>query len=288
MTQTPLLVPSPQQAEISICGETMTIIADQGVHPKARSLIWEEFFQSRKRGIDWDTHLPWAVAGEAMSVSVTAPSRATGVVDLLATLLIRRLRGTNLAMTGFVCVAPSHRGSGLSREMLDFAASTLAGLGLGEMVLWTGNSAVYESSGFTVSEQEQRITLRGADTLDDCSLGLSKWPSEDDLPGPGLAPFAIATWQATLDEARIVFADTAQGPFLLDKQGEPDAIMRAMFAARRGNWSAFVSKRNQPAFHAHVTACDYLVQSGPGPFTMRRQLGDIAAPSVYVPPAFRI
>lgn len=288
MTQTPSFVLSPSQAEISICGETMTILADQGVHARARSLIWEEFFRSRKRGVDWDTHLPWAVPGEAMSVSVIAPSFATGNEHLIATLLVRRLHGTNSAMTGFVCVAPSHRGLGLSRVMLDFTASMLAGLGLQEMLLWTGTPAVYEGSGFVVSDQEQRVTLRGGDAQDDHSLQLSTWPSEGAIPRPGLPPFAIETWQATLDEARIVFADTVQGPFLLDMHGESDAIMRAMFAARRGDWSAFVSRSSQPTFHTHVTACDCLVKSCPGPFTMRRQLGDIAALSVYVPPALRI
>lgn len=281
------LVPFPNQAEISIGGKMMTVIADQGVQSKARILIWEEFFRSRNRGIDWDTHLPWAVTAEAMSVSIFSPSVTSGTEDMLATLLVRRLHGTSSAMTGFVCVAPSHRGLGMSRVLLDFAASTLAGLGLQEMLLWTGTSGVYERSGFTVSEQEQRVTLRGGDAQVDGSLQPSTWPTEI-VSGPGLPPFAIATWQATLDEARIVFADTAQGPFLLDMHGEPDAVMRAMFAARQGDWSAFVSEKNQPAFHTYVAACDFLVNKTAGPFTMRRQLGDIAAPSVYVPPAFRI
>lgn len=284
---TPPLVPFPKQAEISIGGKMMTVVADQGVQPNARTLIWEEFFVSRNRGIDWDTHLPWAVTAEAMSVSVISPSFTAGREDMLATLLVRRLHGTNSAMTGFVCVAPTHRGLGLSRIMLDFAASTLAGLGLQEMLLWTGTSGVYESSGFTVSEQEQRVILRGGDVQGDCSLQPSTWPTEI-TSGPGLPPFAIATWQVTLAEAQIVFADTAQGPFLLDMRGEPDAVMRAMFAARRGDWSAFLSKKNQPAFHTYVAACGLLVTKSAGPFTMRRQLGDIAAPSVYVPPAFRI
>src|SRR3546814_9205800 len=72
-------------------------------------------------------------------------------------------------MTCFVCVAPSHRGLGLSRVMLDFAASILPRFGLQEMLLWTGAPAVYESSGFAVSEQEQRVTLHGNGAPDDRS-----------------------------------------------------------------------------------------------------------------------
>lgn len=288
MKHTSLPISSPEQRAIAIGGVAMVLSADPGVPSKARRLIWDEFFQSRRRGIDWETHLPWAVPGEALSVSIIDPSLATGGKDFLATLVIRRLQGTTSAMTGFVCVTPSHRGMGLSRTMLDFAASILPRLGLQEMLLWTGAPAVYESSGFTVSEQEQRVTLRGDGVPDHRALQLSNWPSKCAMPGPGLAPFATSTWQATLDEARIVFADTAQGPFLLDMDGEPDAIVRAMFFARHGNWSAFVSQSNQSAFHKHVIACDYLVETSPGPFTMRRQLGENPACSLYVPPAFRI
>src|SRR3546814_15185007 len=176
-------------------------------------------------------------------------------------------------MTGFVCVAPSHRGLGLSRVMLDFAASILPRFGWQEMLRWTGAPAVYESSGVSVSEQEQRVTLHGNGAPDDCVLELSNWPPECALPGPGLAPFATATWQATLNEARIVFADTAQGPFLLDMHGEPNAVMRAMFASRRGDRSEFVSVRYHAAFPALVLAFVTLVISCNLPLTITPQHG---------------
>src|SRR3546814_19994269 len=110
--------------------------------------MWDEFYVSGGGWIEWDRGLAWAVPGEEVSVNVIDPSRGSGVEGLLATLLIRRLHGTTSAMTGFVCVAPSHRGLGLSRVMLDFAASILPRFGLQEMLLWTGAPAVSESSGF--------------------------------------------------------------------------------------------------------------------------------------------
>src|SRR3546814_17842530 len=123
MNHIPLPISSPDQRSIAIGGVAMILSADPGVPSMARRLIWDEFFQSRKRGIDWDTHLPWAVPGEAVSVNVIDPSLASGVEGLLAPLLIRCLHGPTSAMTGFLSVVPSHRGFGPRPLLLDFAAS---------------------------------------------------------------------------------------------------------------------------------------------------------------------
>ncbi|WP_287941483.1 GNAT family N-acetyltransferase [Sphingopyxis sp.] len=273
---------------IAIDGTALALNADPGIPEGARRLIWEEFFRSRDRGVDWSTHLPWAIVGEAICVSVTDSSVTAETGARVAALVIRRLHDTPAAMAGFVCVAPSHRGLGLSRIMLDFAASILAEFGLKEMLLWTGTPAVYKSSGFTLCEQEQRWTMRGMAAQGDYGLQLDAWPSASTEPPPGLPPFATAAWQATSDKARIVFADTPKGSFLLDMHGGPDAITRAMFTARPGQWTMFASERRQPVFHAHVVASGYLVQSCPGPCTLRRPLGTVLMQTDYVPPAFRI
>src|SRR3546814_11681746 len=115
MNNIPLPISSPDQRSIAIGGVAMILSADPGVPSMARRLIWDEFFQSRKRGIAWDTHLPWAVPGEAVSVIVIAPSLAYGVEGLLATLLQRRLDGPTPAVPGFCSVAPRHRGLGHKR-----------------------------------------------------------------------------------------------------------------------------------------------------------------------------
>ena len=56
-------------------GKPATLAVETMVSTGAQSLIWEEFFRSRHRGIDWNTHLPWATPGQVYFASLVNVSR---------------------------------------------------------------------------------------------------------------------------------------------------------------------------------------------------------------------
>lgn len=263
----------------TVAGEIpATLVVEQSVPPGARALIWEEFFGSRGRGIDWATHLPWAVPGKVLCASAAI---ASGVV---AALLVRRAPGADAAMIGYVCVHPDHRGRKLSEKLIELTAAALASSRLRQMVLWTSKPRVYEGSGFTIVAQDRRLILRLRPALAQRHLRLTPWPGTSDEMG--LPPFATAGWQADSDDARIIFADTPSGPTLLDTGGETGSIVGTMAAARPGEWSATIDA--QDALAGYLAAHGLVIDQTEGPVTMYRPLSEGDVLPVRLPLAVRI
>lgn len=271
-----------ERQTLAITGQPLVLSLEHGVSPGARQLIWEEFFASRERGIDWATHLPWA--GEATTLCASAALAEADTV--LAALLVRPVSGTTTAMIGCVCVDPSFRGHGLSGRLIELSAAPLRRLGMTHLLLWTGKPAVYERVGFAVVAQERRLALRAPSPAPAASSVLTPWPTPDDSTGAGLPPFATAGWRVNGEAAQIVFADTPMGTALLDQAGPPDAVLDAMFAARSGDWTATLEAGHP--LHQRAVARGVCIDEAPGPLTMYRTLGADTSPPAYVPPAFRI
>lgn len=262
----------------------VALALQQGVPADAQRLIWEEFFASRGRGIDWATHLPWASEGGVLCASATVDT------IVVAALLIRPIPGTTTAMIGYVCVDPAFRGHGLSGRLIDLACESLRPLDLGHLLLWTGKPAVYARVGFTVASSERRMTIRPPIAGGVAPVTLLAWPERNDVGGgdtvAGLPPFATAAWQATTPGIRILMADTPMGATLLDHSGSPDAVLRVMAALRPGDWSVTLEEEHPLRTHAMTTGLCY--DDAPGPLTMYRALGTTSTAPAYVPPAFRI
>lgn len=268
----------------AIAGESVVLSLENGVPPGAQHLIWEEFFGSRGRGIDWATHLPWA--HEAATMCASAALIESG--SIVAALLVRQIPGTAFAMIGFVCVDPALRGHGLSGRLIDLAAAPLRRLGMTHLLLWTGKPAVYERIGFTIAVQERCLSIRApAHAPSNAAFGtLDPWPAPEDGTGPGLPPFATAGWVAIGEETRIVFADTPLGTALLDHSGPPGAVLDAMFAVRAGDWTATLEAGHP--LHREAVMRGFCIDDAPGPLTMHRVLWADTVTPAYVPPAFRI
>jgi GNAT superfamily N-acetyltransferase len=269
---------------LKLAAQDLALTLDHDVPAGAQRLVWNEFFVSRGRGIDWTTHLPWATDGSALCASATVTADDT----VVATLLIRIIRDTTTAMIGCVCVDPAFRGYGLSGRLIDLAAPPLDRMGVNHMLLWTGKPGVYERSGFVVTAQERRLALRAPVAAPAIALGpatLTPWPADDEV-AVGLPPFATAGWCATTYGGRIVFVDTPAGAALLDHAGSPDAVLATMFAARGGDWTATLDATD--SLYEHAVSSGACTDDAPGPLTMLRALGPDTAPPAYVPPAFRI
>ncbi len=268
-------------SELQTIGDRpVRLILQSGVSGSAERLIWNEFFTSRGRGIDWATHLPWAVEGTALC------AHAIVVDATVAALLLRRVPGTTTAMIGYVCVDPAFRGHGLSSRLIELTCEPLRRTGFDHLLLWTGKPAVYERVGFRTVAREDRWTLRPRSDLATATMSLLPWPGSDGVDTPGLPPFASAAWQASSDDARIVFADTPMGATLLDHAGAPDAVMRIMAATRTGDWSATLPSGHPLAGRAQER--EWCRKEAPGPLTMYRALTAAAEPPAPVPPAYRI
>lgn len=274
----------PQKA-MTIAGKEALLALHYGVPDGAQGLIWETFFASRSRGIDWATHLPWANDTQTLCAAASIAGRLLASDVVVAALLIRLVPASDAAMIGYVCVDQEYRGFGLSQRMIDLASVSLRDMGVKSMLLWTGKPRVYESAGFFVCGQERRLTLRRKTILSGERIETSRWPSNA-ANKIGLPPFATAGWQAKTSEARIVFVDTPMGAALLDQTGEPDAILRLMFAVRHSEWSVTL-EAGHPLYRLAV-AHDACIDDVPGPVTMHRSLGDGATPLAHIPLAFRI
>jgi GNAT superfamily N-acetyltransferase len=263
------------------------MLLQTNVSPGAASLIWKEFFASRGRGIDWETHLPWAQIGGSGCAGVLCAS-VVGGFTTVAALLIRNLPGTATAMIGCVCVDPSFRGYGLSGDLIELAAGTLPGAGVAQLVLWTTKPGVYERAGFVVAAQERGVSLELPPMRSDVAVRLAPWPTKAMNPEfkIGLPPYATAGWSATTTSAHLVFVDTPKGPALLDYEGANEAVLKAMAVARPGTWSVTIGS-DIPLLREAISR-GFCRVDDPGPITMHRALIANAAPPASVPPAFRI
>lgn len=279
----PLLLNAAERQTLTIASQTAELVVEHGVSIGVRRLIWDEFFTSRGRGIDWATHLPWSAGSEILCASATLSATHGAVV---AALLIRPIADTSTAMIGYVCVDPAFRRLGLSSRLIELAAQSLRRLRVDKILLWTGKPAVYERVGFVVCAQERRITLRGRVPRPAIPVALTPWPSATDDSRIGLPPFATAGWRATSSDAQAVFVDTPMGASLLDQSGAPDAVVSTLFAARPNEWSATLVSDNPLLHYARTTGI--CVEDALGPVTMYRALGEDTAPPSYVPPLARI
>lgn len=285
-----LLLEVDERRQFILAGRSVDMVLQANVSTGAASLIWKEFFASRGRGIDWQTHLPWAQVGGSGGYGGAGALCASVVSGdaTVAALLIRSVSGTGTAMIGYVCVDPSFRGYGLSRKLIELAAGTLARTGVAQLLLWTTKPGIYERAGFVVAAQERGVSLKMPSMRSDVAVRLAPWPAAATNADEtiGLPPYAVAGWSAATTGAELVFVDTPTGPALLDHEGGAEAVLNAMATLRSGTWSATIGS-DIPLLREAISR-GFCRVDDPGPITMHRALIADAAPPASVRPAFRI
>ena len=124
-----------------------------GVPDAARELIWKVFFASRKRGITFEKHFPWALNER----STTTLSFDDNKGKVIASLVIKFEPGfalAKVAQIGLVCVDETFRGQGLASALLRRADEAARSADINALLLWTTKPRLYEKHGYRTDIQD--------------------------------------------------------------------------------------------------------------------------------------
>lgn len=272
MTSKKLTFPNNYQRHIIFNEISLTLYASNSIAIGAKELIWNEFFKTRNRGINWDTHFTWANKGDFLCISAKIDSK------IVATLLIRKMLNSKILMIGCVCVHPDYRGKKLSSAIMEYAIDIAETSGYRGIVLWTRKPCVYKKFGFTIDKFENIYTFGPNPIKHNINIQLNHWPDKnsnlDSLP-----PYAKAGWRAANNDAYIIFVDAASGPILLEMQGDPGLVYQLMSHTRPSTWSATLNVEDN--FIAYLINENISVNHKDGPITMFKPIGDT---NEFLPP----
>ena len=197
------------------------------------ALAWDIFFASRGRGISLAVNLGWFDDPQAYFVTVRDGQQ---VVAGLGVRPVKCRGGEYVAgIIGLVCVHAAHRGRGHAQTALMAAISEAARLGTHDLVLWTGQPAVYQRLGFTPQSGECSGWVSGEVRAEaSAAPGRSDWPE----PGGfrGLPSFALRGHRWSTSEATAVVIEDAAGPMLCEWQGADDAVAQLLGQVMPVRW----------------------------------------------------
>lgn len=244
------------------------------------ALAWDIFFASRGRGISPAVNLGWFDDPQAYFVTLRDGQQ------LVAGLGVRPVKcrsGEHVAgIIGLVCVHAAHRGQGHAQTALMAAISEAARLGTDDLVLWTGQPAVYQRLGFTLQHGECSGWVSG-----NVEAEATTPPMHSDWPEPGsfrgLPAFALRGHRWSTPGATAVVIEDAAGPMLCEWHGSDDAVAQLLGQVMPARWRihALVGDRLPSFLNAKGWAVDlalsqlYMVkplrakQGPPDPYRLR-------------------
>jgi predicted GNAT family N-acyltransferase len=214
----------PQQISFSIFS---------GVPRKARELIWDVFFMSRKRGIDLPTHFPWIEQEQTTNCLMLSDAKDGATI---ATLVLRKQTlpsEISYGMIGMVCVDPAWRGCGFSARLLSNTIEFASEQQIHALVLWTGRPGIYSSHGF-LSDACDNF---GRIEFDSLRLRKQIMCSQRRIvSNRGLPPFAQQLVLFKSDEAEIIVIEMEQGIALAEWKGPLTAVLDLIDATLPATW----------------------------------------------------
>jgi len=214
-----------------------TLMLTVDITPKSpeqfTALAWDIFFASRGRGISPAVNLGWFDDPQAYFVTLRSGQQ---VVAGLGVRLVKCRGGEYVAgIIGLVCVHAAHRGRGHAQTALMAAISEAARLGTHDLVLWTGQPAVYQQLGFTLQSGEYSGWVSG-EVRAEASVApvRSSWPELGSFRG--LPAFALRSHRWSTREATAVVIEDAAGPMLCEWQGADDAVAQMLGQVMPARW----------------------------------------------------
>lgn len=192
-------------------------------------MVWDTFFVSRGRGLSLEQHFPWLGTSTAGCWYVIAQTEGSVVGGLC----VRHTPGAGpaIASLGLVCVAPEHRGRGLSKALLKRAIREAGSHDLSALRLWTGKPGVYQGLGFAhadkalfgiVARPEACANRSGAMPYNEA------WPDNQDLNCLGLPPFARSGRRWRTADASLLTLEDAEGTLVAEWAGTNEAVAMLM------------------------------------------------------------
>jgi predicted GNAT family N-acyltransferase len=213
----------------------MNLSISTGVPKQAKDLIWDIFFASRQRGIDFPTHFPW-IDHTAGTYCLALSKKNDNL--LVATLVLRELNlpfGIRCAMIGMVCVNQAWRGQGLSTQLISNVINFAAEQKINSLLLWTTQPGIYSSHGFT-PDTETCDTFGRVNVGSLRSCAEVKFTKGNPKITRGLPPFGKQLIHFESDAAEIIGVETSEGIALADWQSSPPSVVDLIEAALPLTW----------------------------------------------------
>jgi predicted GNAT family N-acyltransferase len=206
-----------------------------GVPKQAKDLIWDIFFASRQRGIDFPTHFPW-IDQTAGTYCLTMSKKKDNLV--VAALVLRELNlpfGIRCAMIGMVCINQAWRGQSLSTQLLNNVINFASEKKINSLLLWTTQPGIYSRHGFIPdTETSDTFGQVNIESLRTCA-GV-KFNKVNPKITCGLPPFGKQLINFKSHAAEIITVEIADGIALADWQGSPPSVVDLIEAALPSTW----------------------------------------------------
>ncbi len=194
-----------------------------------KALVWEVFFVAKERGTSLVRHLPWIRLLDPNCWYVIA-RLGDAVVGGLCVKKGKE-ETEEIASLGLVCVAPLHRGQGLSTRLLQRAIGEARILNCGALRLWTGKPSVYQGHGFRVADNAQYGWIEKPvrhHVVESTAVTSEEWPDEANGSQVGLPPFASRgqLWRSAT--ATLTTLNDEEGLSIAEWNGSSVAVVQLM------------------------------------------------------------
>ncbi len=130
----------------------------RGIPNAAKELIWTVFFSSRKRGITFEKHFPWAT-NERTTTTLSYENNQGKVIAALVIKTQPDVALVKAAQIGLVCVDEAFRGQGLASALLNRADEAARRAELDALLLWTTKPRLYEKHGYRTDFQDVFVKI---------------------------------------------------------------------------------------------------------------------------------
>jgi len=256
--------------------ESLKISQSHGVSEGAKKLIWEVFFESRQRGISLSFHFPWLDDHRQKVACLTLEEVDEGGARVCAALVIKQQHIDGLGvvgLVGMVCVAPDHRGRGLSTRLMEAARAYAEDAKLGALVLWTNQPGVYEKVGFVIDSQDLYGTVKqvmGTTVSLESSIRKVDGISKQSLHTHGVPPFADDVIEFSDGNVTVTICQSKRGITLADWCGDTERLISLIERVLPDAWQLNILK-DAPlleVLHKH----NYKMDLRPGAVRMLRRI----------------